>query len=68
MTYELVWCPQMGMFGLSTPMGGHRTMTTTELRESFADNAVLHRWADFAVAHPNVRCVYDMLPPSKEAA
>lgn len=64
-SYELVWCVQLGVFALHGPDLSSKTFTESELREEFGDNDVLVRWLEFAKAHPNVGCVYDMLPSSE---
>lgn len=62
MNYVLIWCDSLGVFAIHCSGFRSRTLTEAELRAEFDDDDVLNQWADFAMAHPNVRCEYDMLP------
>ncbi len=62
MTYILVWCSQMGVFGLEGPDCQRQSYTEPELRERFKADPILTQWLEFTRAHPDTEVVYDMLP------
>ncbi len=66
MRYTLKWCPELGMFEMTDFQGQVKLLTNDELRAKLNENAVLNEWADYAVAHPNVNCDYEMLPRAIE--
>ena len=62
MKYVLIWCDRLGVFALHGPAVSSRMFSENELRSEFDGNSVLNQWADFAKAHANVGCEYEMLP------